>query len=308
MIIVTLSIKCNKMRKLLRMLWMQKGKATVWRNKPNMGRRPWSRSLRVLDVFFLKLAFMKNIASWNVRGAGSRSFPTMIRDFCSINHVDVLVIIAPRISGDVADKVIKRLGFPNHFKVDAVGFSGGIWMLWSDSTVKVDVIMSNSQLIRVQFSQVVGGSWNFSCIYGSPRSGERTLLWNTLQSISDSMDKPWLVMGDFNAYLSVEDKQGGFHGPRFMWEGRGIKERIDLALCNRSWQTTFPEANNFHLPALKLDHRPIIVRLSPTQLSPTNRPFRFMANWIPHENFSDLVKEVWAANDEWKPNGSRIPK
>jgi hypothetical protein len=63
-------------------------------------------------------------------------------------------------------------------------------------------------------------------------------------------------MGDFNAYLDIVGKQGGgeinfnsmrkfqdcvqqcnlldlgFHGPRYTWEGRGIEERLDRALCN----------------------------------------------------------------------------
>ncbi|XP_057432516.1 uncharacterized protein LOC130725290 [Lotus japonicus] len=71
------------------------------------------------------------------------------------------------------------------------------------------------------------------------------------------MGDPWLVIGDFNAYLTAFDKSGGanlnlssmqrfqecllscglsdmgFKGPPFTWEGRGVKERLDRGVKMR---------------------------------------------------------------------------
>ncbi|PNX98271.1 RNA-directed DNA polymerase, partial [Trifolium pratense] len=264
-----------------------------------------------------------NLTSDLDRGAGAKArlFSSMVRDLCNFNKVDVLIIVEPRISGEVATKVIEKLGFEHHLRVDAIGFSGGIWLLWNDSDCVVKVTHSNPQLLHVEFKDVSSNNcWDLSCVYGSPRGVERHMLWQSLKDIYVSMNKPWLLMGDFNAYTSSEDKHGGgppnmcsmnefndcvqtcqlldlgFHGPRYTWEGRGVKERLDRALCNLPWQSLYPEASVFHLPNLKSDHRPVMLRLSPIQKTNIQRPFRFMANWTLDQSFPELVREAW--NDE----------
>ncbi|MBA0754494.1 hypothetical protein Gogos_020683, partial [Gossypium gossypioides] len=44
------------------------------------------------------------------------------------SHPDVISLFETRVSGRKADSVISRLGFPNSFRVEAVGFAGGIWI------------------------------------------------------------------------------------------------------------------------------------------------------------------------------------
>ncbi|WJX67493.1 hypothetical protein P8452_51955 [Trifolium repens] len=267
---------------------------------------------------------MKSIASWNVRGAGSRSFPSMIRDFCSRHCIDVLIVLEPRISGPTVDKVILKLGFDHHVRVDATGFSGGIWLLWKDTGYDVVVVKSTKQILHIRFNQRNGGDcWELSCVYGSPRGTERVKLWDDLREIAYQISNPWLLMGDFNVYLDIADKQGGgeinfnsmwkfqdcvqqcnlldlgFHGPRFTWEGRGIKERLDRALCNCDWQVKFPDCNVTHLPALKSDHRPILLKLSQLPNHPKHKPFRFMANWLSDATFERVVQDSWRNASEW---------
>lgn len=114
----------------------------------------------------------------------------------------------------------------------------------------------------------------------------------------------WLVIGDFNAYLTAFDKSGGanlnlssmqrfqecllncglsdmgFKGPPFTWEGRGVKERLDRGVCNPQWLLQFPESSILHLPQLKSDGL-------------GSRPFRFLASWLTHEDFHKVVESTW---------------
>lgn len=48
--------------------------------------------------------------------------------------MDILVILEPRICGAKAMQVCKQFGFSRYEIVDAMGFSGGIWVLWNDCT------------------------------------------------------------------------------------------------------------------------------------------------------------------------------
>lgn len=51
---------------------------------------------------------------------------------------DIFYLFETCISGTQADD-ISKLGFDNSCKVEAVGFFGGIWILWKDS-VSVDIV------------------------------------------------------------------------------------------------------------------------------------------------------------------------
>ena len=44
----------------------------------------------------------------------------------------LVVLLEPHISGYKADNFIKRSGFDKSYRVEAEGFSGGIWVLWKD--------------------------------------------------------------------------------------------------------------------------------------------------------------------------------
>lgn len=84
---------------------------------------------------------MLNIFYWNVRGAGRKSLQNAVKDHCRVHDISICVMVEPRISGDNSLKVLKSLGFPKFERVDAaMGFSGGIWVLWDDMRCKLEVV------------------------------------------------------------------------------------------------------------------------------------------------------------------------
>lgn len=38
-------------------------------------------------------------------------------------------------------------------------------------------------------------------------TGFRVSLWESLRSIADGIRDPWLILGDFNAYMEEDDKK-----------------------------------------------------------------------------------------------------
>ena len=91
------------------------------------------------------------ICTWNVRGAGKKGFVNYVSDLSKIFLFEVLVVLEPRISGVKACKVIDKMSFSNNFVVEASGFSGGIWLLWNDSRVKLKVVASSRYSITMVF-------------------------------------------------------------------------------------------------------------------------------------------------------------
>ncbi|BFG35444.1 hypothetical protein CerSpe_217180 [Prunus speciosa] len=257
-----------------------------------------------------------NVVCWNVRGAACTKFKTNMLDMISTHHIDMLFICEPRISGQRALKVIQTLGFKCFEVVDTIGFSGGLWLLWNDSKVTVEIVGTYDQSISACVSWPGQSPWMFTAIYASPSRVKREKLWEYLTFVAESHDLPWLLVGDFNDILSVDEKLGGassgrskgfkdwvdrhemldlgFTGPKFTWTNKRVLERLDRAISNVKWRRLFPDANVRHLPRTKSDHSPIKICLqSCFKANPLKRPFRFEAMWLKHESFDDFITETW---------------
>lgn len=117
-------------------------------------------------------------------------------------------------SGLKAETVIRSIGLPNSHRVEAMGFSRGIWILWK-SIIDVEVVLNSVQFIKlkVKFSRLQ--EWvMFIGVYGSPRWETRKELWPELGAIAQDATLPWLLTGDFNALLHDDEKQGGLRSGR----------------------------------------------------------------------------------------------
>ncbi|KAI9086687.1 hypothetical protein K1719_031281 [Acacia pycnantha] len=73
--------------------------------------------------------------------------------------------------------------------------------------------------------------------------------------------------------------------------------RLDRAICNSEWVQEFPQCEVDHLAKVLSDHRPFLIHLGFRQSpSPSPKTFRFLASWISHPGFSQLIERTW--NDE----------
>lgn len=94
--------------------------------------------------------------------------------------------------------------------------NGRIWVVWSPKT-RVTRCFKSDQLITC--SVFLEGSQEeifFSFVYVSNHMNERKVLWEDLENHKDSplfRSKPWLVMGDFNETLDVEEHSDFVHSP-----------------------------------------------------------------------------------------------
>ncbi|MCI00140.1 hypothetical protein A2U01_0021157, partial [Trifolium medium] len=63
--------------------------------------------------------------------------------------------------------------------------------------------------------------------------------------------------------------------------------------CNVAWRLKYHEGFAKVLPRIQSDHHPIIVLTEGDPDSGKNRPFRFEAAWITHEDFHHFLKARW---------------
>ncbi|KAI9084290.1 hypothetical protein K1719_033797 [Acacia pycnantha] len=150
---------------------------------------------------------MAEILVWNSRGAASKGFAAVLKELRCRYKVDLVVIVEPRVSGNPATRIIKNWGFKHSIRVEAEGFSGGIWLLWSLEELRVEVLVRNDQFIHCRLS-LEGRETLFTAVYASPSEQRRLVTWDLLQELASEVVEPWLLTGDFNEIKSPLEQKG----------------------------------------------------------------------------------------------------
>lgn len=101
-------------------------------------------------------------------------------------------MMEPRISAQQADNFIKCTGFDNSHRIEASGFSGGIWILWQNY-FEVDVTVNYKQFVHFKISKNnIFKSW-ITAVYASHNPNLRRQLWDHRDFLAKSVHGPWLV-------------------------------------------------------------------------------------------------------------------
>ncbi|XP_016742979.1 uncharacterized protein [Gossypium hirsutum] len=190
-------------------------------------------------------------------GCANLKFPSIFWEYNREHKPDLVGLLETRVSGPKADSIISKLDFECSHRMEAVGFSGGIWIGWKDS-ITVDILGNHPQFILLRiFGMVFWRPILVTFVYGSPNGQKRKQLWEVPKHIVLVDGSPWLAIGDFNAILALCEKRGGrvigkicglfsefmdsmglqdlgFNGPNFTWNRGGVFERLDRAICNKA--------------------------------------------------------------------------
>lgn len=260
---------------------------------------------------------------WNVQGAGNRNLVSALKEIVRQHRPTVIALVETHMGGGQSLNIASSLGYTGHTRVDAMVFSGGIWVYWKTELVMVDPIIKHEQHITMEIKRVCAIPWYFSAVYASPDPTKRQDLWKELENFAKNHNLPWLIAGDFNdtrypsernsACIETQRRSHKFNewihdmdlieveflGANHTW-ARGLtpetrkSARLDRALCNGDWGCRFTNAKVKHLPAIQSDHCPIFI--SPNGFAPLhniNKPFKFQAAWLKHESFKEFVESKW---------------
>ena len=260
---------------------------------------------------------------WNCQGAFAPAFRRTFKALIQKYNPSMVALFEPRISGKKADEFIIRSGFERSYRIEAEGFSRGIWLMWKDC-VKVEVIINHKQFIHFRIANDISFiSWA-TAVYASPNKHIRNLLWKDLEAVARNVSGPWLLGGDFNTILHPSERRGGsprstgvchrfndwfhrnqfcdldFSGPKFTWERGNLLKRLDRSFCNDEWVQKFANSQVMHLPKLDSDHRPILVKFERVSRQASGaKPFRFLASWLTDSRFKTFVSETWRESGDY---------
>lgn len=280
----------------------------------------------------LVVVFLMIILIWNCQGAGSKDFIRAALLFINTHRPDVIALLETKVPGARANEVCKKLKFDNWFRIESIGYSGGIWILCKKS-VNITLRYTHPQFAVLDV-RTGDKTWSLVIVYASPDGGLREKLWTDLNKDKLGLAENWLAAGDFNTVMNAGEvsnsstynerrskglkdwifREGlvepGYSGPTFTWI-RGKDQhnfrgaRLDRVVCTPEWLTLFPQVTVKNLPMLKSDHSPILISLEEgRRIKKTG--FKFQAAWMDHPEFHKLIDNSWNKGDTITQNARNI--
>lgn len=220
-----------------------------------------------------------------------------------------------------------KLGFHNAFVVNCDDKSEGLALLWKNDLCFDICNFSVNYIHGLLTITPKRGAWPKKCyvtrVYGHSDLAHRIEVWDFICNLGATIDKPWVVFGDFNEILYLAKKQGGrarpekqisdfrefltrcklrdlgYVGSTFTWcnsreKDSRIYERLDRFLANTQWCELFPLGSVSHCQVAYSDHYPICLNLDGIYLvKKSPKLFRFKSMWTKEEDCSNIINDVW---------------
>ncbi|XP_075081553.1 uncharacterized protein LOC142166363 [Nicotiana tabacum] len=264
------------------------------------------------------------LVTWNIRGLNKIYKQKELNKFLNENKVGIVAIVEHRVKHQVAVKFVNKVAVEWNwsFNYQHTG-KGRIWVLWNPTYFDFTILRTHEQfmhgLVKVYSLQM---EFYFTDVYGLHTIQDMKVLWEELNCITQTMSDPWLLMGDFNVVLSVEDRVNGtpiqeaksrdfknflqvtgvmemkVEGRTFAWTNNHVYIRFDRELINPAWVQKWTHLEALVLDLLFSDHSPLSVTLEDRK-EQVARPFKFYNYLVDHPEFMAIVETTWS-----RPNNS----
>nr|GEZ34524.1 hypothetical protein [Tanacetum cinerariifolium] len=186
-----------------------------------------------------------------------------------------------------------------------------------------DISDGSAQVMHC-FVEPINGNPGFFCsfVYACVRTVDRRSLWKSLSIHKNFVkDKPWIILGDFNACLDPAERSIGgskfttamhdfrnyveeievediaMTGLNFTWNKKpgkddGLLKKLDRVLGNNHFMSTFPFSYALFLPYMLSDHTPAVLFM-PKISNAKPKPFKFQNYLTAKNDFIPVVRNVW---------------
>lgn len=246
------------------------------------------------------------LACWNVRGFNGPLTQNIVASLCRQHNIAIFGILETKVAKDRIGGIMYRKFRGWNFHSNHGEVQGGrIVITWNAQMVDCVPVETHAQVIHCRVrNKITSQKFLCSFVYGASTPAAREDLWSNLISCGVNHAEPWLLLGDYNCVLSLDERQGGQNphahdmekfisytttlgledapsiGNFFTWSNGNFWSKIDRVLLNSDWHSSnlrcmadFLEFNTLS------DHSIIMVTfLFQFQLKP--RPFRFLSGFI----------------------------
>ncbi|KAJ8420081.1 hypothetical protein Cgig2_019937 [Carnegiea gigantea] len=183
-----------------------------------------------------------------------------------------------------------------------------------DLLYQVTLILKTDQLIHGEPIHLsTNKKFYITFVYGRNLDEQRIPLWEDLIALSQTLEDPWCVLGDFNSVLHegkelvglmlLMEKSGTLQHASHIVDCKNfaiVWSRIDRALYNELWYEVFAYTHMHCMSQGMSDHTPIVLSF-PHGPKP-RYTFQFCDMWTKNKGFRDMVKHSLAQIQ----NGSKL--
>nr|XP_009594786.1 uncharacterized protein LOC104091210 [Nicotiana tomentosiformis] len=195
-------------------------------------------------------------------------------------------------------------------------YNGRIVVVWRPDFYRVTPLSMNARVLSCEVYYIpIHATFGVSFVYAFNTKEEKKGMWEYLKEHVASCKSPWLVIGDFNSILNMEDRIRGNtvswakvmefnkcieacglielpnQGCKYSWNDKhsdqGIYSKIDWALINNDWLDSMPDCKAIFLPEGISDHCPVNERHR------GRKPFKFCNVWTQHPQYLEQVERGW---------------
>ena len=262
--------------------------------------------------------------SLNCHGLGNPETVSELHTLVRKEDPSIVFLMETRLELRHLELLRVRLGMRGCFGVDRHGLGGGLALLWS-STIDIHIQSFSNHHIDADVLQEGGLRWRVTGFYGHPERAMRVHSWSLLRHLYRLRSVPWLVMGDFNEIISLDEKWGGedrslaqmaafreamsdcnlqdlgFRGPDFTWSNRRVngdlvRVRLDRCIANEEWLSLFPRMQVSHVIVSSSNHMGILADLEPPMgltMGRRRRRFRFEHMWVRESGCEEAIRAAW---------------
>lgn len=211
------------------------------------------------------------------------------------------------------------------FGVGRRRYGGGLALLW-DASLTLHVQSYSQYHIDAHVFQDDGLSWRFTGFYEHPEAALRPRTWELLRKLKDLSNLPWMLLGDFNEIVALEETCGrddqslvqmagfrdvladceledlGFLGPKFTWyqkrdDGALVRVQLDCGVATSTWRLLFPNVTVRHVVVANSDHMGLLLKVVTTPIRvqrKKRRLFRFEHVWVREGSCKEVILEAWS--------------
>ncbi|GKB17128.1 RNA-directed DNA polymerase, eukaryota, reverse transcriptase zinc-binding domain protein [Tanacetum coccineum] len=205
-----------------------------------------------------------------------------VRQVIFENNLSVCAILESHVAESNLDRMCKFVFNHWDWVSNAMTSTKGTRIIvgWNRNDVDVTVIHQESQAVHTRiWLKVERKELFFSFIYAHNRYIHRQSLWNGLCLHYNYIhNRPWCLLGDFNASLFIGDTSTGSSAldiaMREFKECVDHIEKLDRVMANIEFLDSFIGAHAVFKPYRIFDHSPSVLSI-PTQVKVRPRPFKF---------------------------------
>lgn len=275
-----------------------------------------------------------DFCSYNIRGLNSKL--AYVKDFLSINKISFFALLETHVKQELATALSSFVAphFKWCFNYDHHS-NGRIWLGWDTSKWDIVLLSQSAQQISCNVTCLESKMQFFvSIVYAYNTYSERRILWNELDAFkklitSNGVSSPWILAGDFNSYMKLEESVGSHNfwttsmldfkdcicnlgvtdlratgQLHTWWDGsisNPVQRKLDRVMVNDTWLDLFPMSHASFLPRGISDHSPAAIHLGILH-DKMLKPFQLYAHLLLEPSFLSEVKEAWDTDivgDPW---------